>query len=145
MFELMCWCWSDIPQHRPDFDQILQILKTDTFTHLLAATSITKDNNEITAASLHTVAVRRTSMSSFYTKSSANSIFGMITQSVGSGMEMSASYTGVMSLIYGNVTGGQGEESANQVWYGTDTGRCGIIKFEKCRTDKEVYEMLLTE
>ena len=131
-----------MPQHRPGFDQILQILKTDTFTHLLAATSITKDNNEITAASLHAVAVRRNSMSSFYSKSNT-SIMAMITQSVGSGMEMSASYTGVMSLIYGNATGGQGEETANQVWYGTDTGQCGIIKFEKSRTDREVYGSII--
>ena len=35
MFDLMCWCWSGKPQHRPDFEEILQIMESDIFKCLL--------------------------------------------------------------------------------------------------------------
>ncbi len=127
MFELMCWCWSELPQHRPEFDQILSILRTDTFTTLLAATSITQDNDEVTAATTLTTHARRSSVGSFHSRSSA-SVFG--------GGDFS--YTDALRLVVGGA--GQGEELTTQVWYGTEKGNCGIVQFQRGGVVKEVNE-----
>ena len=124
MFELMCWCWSDLPQHRPKFDQILTVLRTDTFTTLLAATSITQDNDEVTAATVITTRARRSSVTSFHGRSSASYFASDL------------SYTNALSLVVGGA--GHGEELTTQVWYGTERGSCGVVQFQRGGVVKEV-------
>ncbi len=128
MFELMCWCWSDLPQHRPTFDQILDTLKTDTFTSLLAATSLTKDGDEVTAASIHSTYARRSSITSFQSRS-VTSMFAS-----NNGVDFSLTHTDALNLI----VGGPGEELTTQVWYGTDRGNVGVIQFQRGGVIKDV-------
>ena len=49
MFELMCWCWSHRPHHRPDFHQILDILNMPMFHKLLSVEGLLFDHY-VTAA-----------------------------------------------------------------------------------------------
>ena len=49
MFELMCWCWSHRPHHRPDFHQILDILNMPMFYELLSVEGLLSDHY-VTAA-----------------------------------------------------------------------------------------------
>ena len=131
MFELMCWCWSDLPQHRPNFEQILSILKCDSFTSLLAATSLTRESNDITAASLHTICTRRNSITNYHSRSVANS---SIYAGGPMNIDLSMTYSNVVSLMTGTV----GEELTTQVWYGTESGACGVVQFQRGGTIKEV-------
>ncbi len=125
LYELMCWCWSDKPQHRPTFDEILKIIKTDSFTHLLEATPISRDHDDITAACINT-SLRSNSFSSFQT------------MSVGAGMgtrsDTTLSYHSVMSMLS---TGNNSprEDTTIQVWYGTQHGKCGVVNFHKSTTN----------
>ena len=80
-------------------------------------------------------------MSSFHSRS------GVPGMSYGgwNAMEMSVSYTGVMSLLYGGGGGAttQGQETAVQVWYGTEDGKCGIVQFQRSCTTTEHLELPL--
>ena len=40
MIELMCWCWSEKPQHRPTFLEILRVLRTSVLTSLMSAVEL---------------------------------------------------------------------------------------------------------
>ena len=50
MFELMCWCWGQKPQHRPPFSEILTIMKKPLFHRLLLAEEVSTNNHVVTAA-----------------------------------------------------------------------------------------------
>jgi serine/threonine protein kinase len=53
MYELMCWCWSDSPNHRPTFAQIKQIISSHSFVQLLKCVPL-QSQDTFTVASLHT-------------------------------------------------------------------------------------------
>lgn len=53
MYELMCWCWSDNPQHRPTFTQIKEIISTSTFTQLLDSKKLLQEGHNFTTACIH--------------------------------------------------------------------------------------------
>ena len=126
----MCWCWSDKPQHRPSFNEVLHSLRTDTFTHLLAATPITKDSDEITAAAVRTsTTARRLSASSLYSRSTC-------LDSTSVSASSSVALTGVMSLLSSHSP--YGEDIKVEVWYGTENGACGIAQFQKTGMTTEV-------
>ena len=132
MFELMCWCWSELPQHRPKLDQIVDTLKADTFTSLLAAIPLTRDGDEVTTASIHSTYTRRSSITSYHSKSASSMFAG------GNGVDFSLTHTDAMSLI----VGGPGEELTTQVWYGTDRGNVGVIQFQRGGVIKDVRAFL---
>ena len=50
MIELMCWCWSEKPQHRPSFQEILKVLRNSTLVKLLSAFPATQSREVVTAA-----------------------------------------------------------------------------------------------
>lgn len=113
LYELMCWCWSDRPNHRPDFSTVLSVLKSDMFTHLLASFPINKSEEEVTTSCMRLSRTKRVSGSLSY-----NSM-----------ADQSMSSLGVMSLVYGK-SALAGEECATQVWYGTELGKYGMIQFQ---------------
>ena len=121
----MCWCWSDKPQHRPTFDEVLKIIKTDSFTHLLEATPVSRNHDEVTAACINSSC-----------KQSSLPIFQ--TMSVGPGMgtrsDTTLSYQSVMSMLSSS-GGSPRDDTTIQVWYGTLEGRCGVVNFHKSTTN----------
>lgn len=123
LYELMCWCWSDRPNHRPDFATVLAILNSDAFTHLLASFPICKSEEQIVTSCLRLARNRR--MSGSLTFSSTV-------------VDQSMSSLGVMNLVYGKGGGVAGDECATQVWYGTDHGMYGMVQFQTTGTIREV-------
>ena len=121
LYELMCWCWSDRPNSRPDFSAILSILKSDMFTHLLASFIVQKSEEEFTTSCMRLSRSRRVS--------------GSLTYSTA--VDASLASLGVMSLVYGK-SGFAGEEYATQVWYGTEFGKFGMVQFQTTGTIHEV-------
>ena len=122
MFELMCWCWSDKPHHRPDFQVVLEVMRTDTFTQLLAATAVTKDEDEPTAACIRTTSAPRRRSSVVGRRCSIQ--------------ESSFPYSGIMSLMSSIATG---EETSVEIWYGTHDGALGILQYQQSGTTTEVF------
>lgn len=51
----MCWCWSEKPQQRPTCEEVLTVMETDSFMHLVKATPVTTENNEFTAACINSL------------------------------------------------------------------------------------------
>ena len=123
MFELMCWCWSDKPQHRPNVKEIIEILSTDTFTQLLSSSPVTQNNIEVTAACLRVTAVprRRSSVISIGRRSTSGSIG-----------DISAPY----SCLFGHSA--LGEETCATIWYGTEDGTLSMVQYQPNGTDTEV-------
>ena len=126
----MCWCWSEKPQHRPDFQEILGVLRTDTFTHLLADTPVSKISDDVTAACIRKTkaAPRKRSSSSYQAKTcssvqeslSLNSLLG----------------SGATSLLHSTT---MGEETVVEVWYGTQDGSLGLVQYQQSGTVTEVW------
>ena len=119
LYELMCWCWSDLPNHRPSFTIILNILKSDMFIHLLASFSVLKEDEEVTTSCIRLMRTRRSS--------------GSVSLSHSTMMDQSLASLGIMSLVYGKPSSGGyagGGEYATQVWYGTQFGKYGVIQFQ---------------
>ena len=113
LFELMCWCWSDKPQHRPTFEQILKVIKTDSFTHLLEATPIMSSRkNPVTAACVNFSASQSQ-------QSASNSEGPMIVDN------SSFTYSTATKVL-----------SPVEIWYGTHAGSSGVIQFHKSITIK---------
>jgi hypothetical protein len=115
----MYWCWSDLPQERPNFTQILTILKDVSFTNLIATTKVlepTKKGEQITAACLDTVIAER---------------IKDITK-----RELCPSMSRLMSLMESRASW-QGEHGM-QLFYGTDQGVCGMMQFQATGTVKKV-------
>ena len=124
----MCWCWSEKPQCRPNFQEILEVVRTDTFNYLLAANPISKSNDEVRAACIRTTkaASRKRSTSSNHGKSPSNSSLSQ---------ECSFPSSGVMSLLHCTTLG---EETAVEVWYGTEKGSLGLVQYQQSGTVIEV-------
>ena len=121
----MCWCWSDKPQHRPKFDEILKVVKTDSFTHLLEATPISRDNDDITAACIN-CSLKPNTMSMFHSTS--------VESGLGTRSDTTLSYHSVMSMLSTGNTSPR-EDTTIQVWYGTEHGKCGVVNFHKSTTN----------
>lgn len=115
--ELMCWCWCDLPQERPNFTQILGILQDICFTNLIATAEVlepTKKREQITTACLDTVIAERIKVQK----------------------EMFPSMSQMMSLMQSK--GSWQGEHAMQMFYGTDYGQCGMMQFQETGTVKKV-------
>lgn len=107
----MCWCWCDLPQHRPNFTQILGVLKDVSFTNLVASEVVfesTKSGQQIT----DTVIAER------------------INDSVQ--RDLCPTVSRLMSLVQ-TKTSWQGEHAV-QMFYGTDHGLCGMMQFQSTGT-----------
>ena len=101
----MCWCWSDKPQHRPTFEQILEILSKPAFTYLLEAVPVTTSKiDEVTAAGLKFT----TSLPNISTQNGTATSVGTFSNST---------VTKIMSPV--------------EIWYGTKSGSCGVICFHQ--------------
>ena len=122
LHDLMCWCWSDKPQYRPTFNEILNIIKTDTFTHLLEATPISKDLNDVTAACITSSVSRAHSLST-----SMEGSMSVIPKSTYS--------TALQQLLLAGENSSSKGDVSVQVWYGTKEGKCGIVNFHKSITN----------
>ena len=105
LYELMCWCWSDKPQHRPTFEQILKIVKKDSFTHLLEAVPVTSSRKNLVTSAC--VKFNSTSPQK--------------------GTASSAPSSDDLEFQYGTTTK---VLSPVEIWYGTKTGSCGKIRFQ---------------
>ncbi len=117
--DLMCWCWSDSPQHRPNFTQILTTLRKEAFTNLLATAEMLESDRsrrQITASCMGMVMDR-------HIKSS-------ILKDMHPSMCQMMSRVQSMKSLKG--------ENAMQVFYGTDSGQCGMIQFQSTGTIKKV-------
>ena len=131
MFELMCWCWSEKPHHRPDFQEILKVLRTDTFTHLLADTPVSKINDDIAAACIRkSKAVQRKRSASSYQAKGCCSLSQQDSLAPNSLL-----FSGVTSLLHSS---SMGEETAVEVWYGTYDGSLGLVQYQQSGTVTEV-------
>jgi len=119
VLELMCWCWSELPNYRPDFSTVLRVLKTDKFTRLLQSFQLTKNEEQVTTSCIRYVQPRMfSSTSSSFDPTS--SVFS--------------------SYVSRNTTTGISDDLGIQVWYGTDAGKYGIIQFQNGGINKhEVY------
>ena len=108
--DLMCWCWSDLPHDRPNFTQIIQILRTESFTNLLATSEImsSKKGHQITAAYLNTILVAPL-------KDTAAS-------------EVCPSVHRLMSLVKSKSQ--KKGELAMQIVYGTESGDCEVVQYQ---------------
>lgn len=120
--DLMCWCWSDLPQDRPNFTQILEALKSEAFTNLLAAAEVldSKSGNQITAVCFNSV------------------IAPMLKTSIRKELQLT-SLSRLMSLVHGRST--RRGEPAMQVIYGTDKGHCEVLQFQSSGATRKVYYM----
>lgn len=117
----MCWCWSDLPQDRPDFSQILEVLRSESFTNLLAAAELFHcKSNQVTAMHINSVLAPR------------------LKRTAQKDLEL-ASLSWLMSLVQGKSQSAQRRgETAVQVIYGTDKGRCEMVQFQNSGAVRKV-------
>lgn len=110
--DLMCWCWSDLPQDRPNFTQIIQILRTESFTNLLATSKImsSKKGHQITASCQNTILV------------------APLNDTAASESEVCPSMCRLMSLVKGKSQ--KKRELAMQIVYGTESGDCEVVQYQ---------------
>ena len=127
MVELMTWCWSDNPNHRPTFDQILSILKSDASYSLVGGMPVSKDD-EIHAACVKTVAVRRRSLTGTFNPS--------LTTTNTKGGPSCLRMTNVIPLK----SCGIGMETVVDVWYGTITGKLNVVRYHSTGACVEVWQ-----
>lgn len=116
----MCWCWSDLPQHRPNFTQILKILRNKSFTNLLATAEVQEPastSRPITAACVTTVIAPKV-------------------KSITS-REVYPSMSRLMSLVQFKAS--DRGEPALQVFYGTENGHCEMMQFQSTGTLRKVH------
>ena len=110
----MCWCWSEQARQRPSFQQILQVLKSESFTNLLAAAQLMDPIPKITAActSIQSLPLLPTTPS-----------------------DISPSFKKIMKLLHNDPS--RASETV-QVWYGTQNGRVEMLQFQSSVTTKKV-------
>ena len=130
MVELMAWCWSDRPKHRPTFDQILSILRGETLYSLVGGIPL-GDETEVHAACVKTIAIPHRRHSSTFNPSSSSS-------SAGGGAGLSQSCMRLSSIIPAR-TCGIGMETGIEVWYGTVKGKLSAIRYHSTGTYVQVY------
>lgn len=113
MYELMCWCWSDNPQDRPTFSQILTILTTGgTFTQLLDSRKLTQEGESFTTACVHTVRQQLTRSRRKQEDTEKPSV--------------ASPSPSVLSVLAAT---DEDEEETMSVFYGTCNGKLGTIQF----------------
>ena len=118
--DLMCWCWSDLPQDRPNFTQIIQTLKLESFTNLLAATEILSSkpgHQQITASCLNTVLTTPL-------------------KDTTASKEECSSLLRLMSLVKGKSR--RKGELAMQLVCGTGNGECEVVQYQATGILKKV-------
>ena len=134
MYDLMCWCWSEKPQHRPTFEEILQILKTKSFTRLLSAMPVSKLNNVVSAACIYVSSTAPLanpqqfiygSSATLHPSSSSSSVSSSPSPSLPADPSGVAAMADVATLLHSTVLG---EETAVELWYGTQNGLVGMIQ-----------------
>lgn len=128
MVELMTWCWSDNPNHRPSFDQILSILRSDSSYSLVGGTPVSRDD-EIHAACVKTVAVRRRSLASTINPSLTTTTTSLA----------GPSCTRMTSVISPRLCG-IGMETVVDVWYSTITGKLSVVRYHSTGSSVEVWQ-----
>lgn len=111
----MCWCWSEQPHQRPSFQQILEILKAESFTTLLASAQIMDPIKNITTACASTQ---------------------LLPFAISSQSNISPSFKNIMKILHN--TSSETSESGVQVWYGTRNGQCEMLQFQPSATSKKV-------
>lgn len=109
MYELMCWCWSERPAFRPTFTQIKNIIKNDTFTHLIGSAALPNDDDVYTTVSVQTYNLKNSSQGNENDLDSSSV----------------APSPSVANLLAASIV----QEHITRVWYGTKQGRLGYIKF----------------
>ena len=121
----MCWCWSDLPHHRPNFTQILEALRSESFTNLLATAEVlgSKSGHQITAACVNAVMAPKL-------KNAVQS-------------DWHPSMSRLMSLVHGKSS--RRGELAMQVIFGTEKGQCEVIQFQATGTTKKVHTIVLSQ
>ena len=115
MHELMCWCWSEKPQHRPLFSEIKEIIKSSMFIQLLDATSLTTNKDTFTTACVHSY--KQPNTRARHPEDSITSLLPSPSPSIVSILAASTEEEGIL-----------------QVWYGTEKGKLGFIQFLTAET-----------
>ena len=54
LLELMCWCWSEHPYHRPDLKEVITRLENSVTSQLVTAFPISNAGAEVHAVAAHT-------------------------------------------------------------------------------------------
>lgn len=108
-----------MPNYRPDFTTILEVLKTDMFTHLLASFPLVGNEEQVTTSCIRLCSSRRRSLPS----------------GISCSVDTSSASVGLTSLFPSKSTVG-GDDT--QVWYGTDLGKYGVIQFQNSGITHEV-------
>lgn len=113
LVELMTWCWSNKPNHRPTFDQILSTLREETIHSLVGGMPLSHEE-EAHAACIRTVSIPRKSTST-----------------------LGQNCSRLTSVIPSRVCG-IGMESGIEVWYGTVKGSLNVIRYSSTGSSVQV-------
>jgi serine/threonine protein kinase len=119
MVELMAWCWSDKPRHRPSFEQILSILRGETIYSLVGGLPL-GDVEEVHAAAVKTIAIPHRRHSSTF--SPPASVQGQ-----------GQSCLRLSSIIPARACG-IGMGTGIEVWYGTIKGTLKMVRYHSTGT-----------
>ena len=122
MVELMAWCWSDRPRHRPSFEQILSVLRGETIYSLVGGLPL-GDVGEVHAAAVKTIAIPHRRHSSTFSPPS----------SVSGGMGQGQSCLRLSSIIPARACG-IGMGTGIEVWYGTIKGKLNMVRYHSTGT-----------
>ena len=127
MVELMAWCWSDKPKHRPSFDQILSILRGETIYSLVGGLPL-GDMEEIHAACVTTISIPHRRHSCSFNPAS-----------VSCGVGQGQSCMRLSSIIPARPCG-IGMETGIEVWYGNINGKLNVVRYHSAGTYNQVWK-----
>lgn len=113
MLELMCWCWSELPQHRPNFKEVLEVLRDDTLTQLISAIPITEGGEEVTTACTRLVEKKADRQSTF--------VYGSL--------DISSPLSSPPLLPQFPQVSVPQNRTCLEVWHGTDGGDVKILQY----------------
>jgi serine/threonine protein kinase len=122
MVELMAWCWSDRPQHRPSFNQILSILRGETIYSLVGGIPLPGEE-EIHAACVKTISIPH------WRHSTTSNLGGPTAGGTGQGQSCLR-----LSSIIPHRACGIGMETGVEVWYGTIRGNLNVVRYHSTGT-----------